>query len=337
MADQEQQVQLGEFKDRSTGLVLFGVFEILIGGICALLVPLMLVGVAVSARVDPAAGAAMNVRMMIPAAAIYVLAAVWFVWMGIGSIRARRWARALMLVSSWMWLIFGIVGLAFFIFFMGDMYDRMAQGGQMPPEALVVAKLVMTGVVGCIYVILPGIFVLFYQSKHVKATCERKDPQVRWTDKCPLPVLALSLMFGFGAFSMIWSASYGFIVPFFGVILDGIQGALATVVFTLVLGYVAWGTYKLKSGAWWTAVALNVLGTASAVITFSRVNMLEVWKRMDMPEQQLQVLRDSGIAEIMPWWMVIWAVPFLAYLLYTKRYFIPSGQERGHSGSPREK
>jgi len=35
----------------------------------------------------------------------YALLAVLFVWLGIGSIMARRWARALVLVSSWFWLV----------------------------------------------------------------------------------------------------------------------------------------------------------------------------------------------------------------------------------------
>ena len=105
MAENEQQLQLREFKDRSTGLVVFGILQVFISGFCALMVPMMLVGVVLSAEIDGAAGASMSAQMVIPAVAFYCLLAAWFAWMGIGSILARRWARALTLVLAWMWLI----------------------------------------------------------------------------------------------------------------------------------------------------------------------------------------------------------------------------------------
>ena len=54
----------------------------------------------------------MNVQTMIPGIVLYFVLAVALVWLGVGSIRARRWAWTLTVVLSWMWLIMGVVGFA---------------------------------------------------------------------------------------------------------------------------------------------------------------------------------------------------------------------------------
>jgi hypothetical protein len=190
MAENEEIMQSSDFKDRKTGLVVFGILQIILGGLCALIVPFMVIGMIASAARGDSSAPPINTSMMIPGILFYVLVAVWFIWMGIGSIKARRWARALILVSSWLWLICGICGLVFMLLLMPQMYDRMGQSGQMPPEMAAVMKYVMMGFMTVFYVIIPAVLVLFYGSKNVKATCEFRDSQVRWTDKCPLPVLA---------------------------------------------------------------------------------------------------------------------------------------------------
>jgi hypothetical protein len=97
-----------DFKDRTLGLMIFGVISILIGVFCALLVPLMFLSEALSESV---AGAGVNSRSAWSASALYGILAVVFVWLGIGSIRARRWARELLLSVSWIWLLTGICSL----------------------------------------------------------------------------------------------------------------------------------------------------------------------------------------------------------------------------------
>ncbi len=234
------------FKDRSMGLIVFGAIQIVIGGCCALLIPFMLL----SLLVGPSAGAPTNVRMMIPAVGFYAFLAVLLVGLGIGSIRARRWARALTLVLAWMWLVVGILALLMMSVWIPNMSDFAAEERQVPAQVMVFVQVVMLGTMGCMYLVVPGIFISFYQSAHVKATCEFKDPHVRWTDNCPLPVLALSLLLGFGAAStMIFSVCYGGVIPFFGILLKGVPGALVILGVTLLFAYLAWATYKLKMGA----------------------------------------------------------------------------------------
>ena len=196
-------------QNSKTGLVVFGILSIIFGGFCALMVPFVIFGMIVSSVVDNSAAADMNLSTMVPGVLFYVLAAVWFICMGIGSVKARRWVRALILVSSCIWLISGIGGLIFILLLMPDVYGRMGESEQMPPEVARIMKYGMTAFMTVFYVIIPAVLVLFYRSKNAKATCEFRDLRVRWTDKCPLPVLALSLMFGFWAVSMPFTVFYG--------------------------------------------------------------------------------------------------------------------------------
>src|SRR5258707_10310422 len=92
---------LPDFKDRGTGLIVFGIFEILIGFFCLLLVGLMMF---LQHLPKPPGTPEMDFRTMIPSFIIYGALAIGFVWLGIGSIQARRWARDLLLVGSAGWL-----------------------------------------------------------------------------------------------------------------------------------------------------------------------------------------------------------------------------------------
>ena len=323
MTDYEETLQSSDFKDRKTGLVVFGILQIIFGGFCALMVPLMIFGMIASTVLDNSAAAPMSTTMMIPALLLYVLLAVWFICMGIGSIKARRWARALVLVSSCFWLISGVSGLIFMLLLLPDMYEKMGESGQMPPVVARIMKYVLTGFMTVFYVIIPAVLVLFYGSKNVKATCEFRDPRVRWTDKCPLPVLALSFIFGFWAVSIPFTVFYGSAIPFFGFILTGLSGAGVVLLVMLVAGYVAWGTYRLSINAWWCAVLLITAWALSTAITFSRVSILDFYEKMNFPEQQLDTMKQFSISQdYMVLFLGLWAVAFMGYLLYTRRYFV---------------
>src|SRR3954469_578396 len=87
---------LPDYKDRSTGLLIFGILTLLLGCLSGLLVPLMLFGQTVAAKAPNAPP--VNHAAVVPGVIIYGLLAVALVWLGIGSIKARRWARALLLI-----------------------------------------------------------------------------------------------------------------------------------------------------------------------------------------------------------------------------------------------
>jgi hypothetical protein len=273
----------------------------------------------------------MNTGMMIAGILFYVLAAAWFISMGVGSMLARRWARALILVSSWIWLLAGVMGLGYVVGFMPDMFDKMSESGQMPADMVTPMKFVMIGFIAVIYLVIPGALVLFYGSRHVKATCEFRDPKVRWTDRCPLPVLALSLMYGLGALAMPMAIGYGGILPLFGYLLSGAPGILALLAVAVLMAYLAWGTYRLKLPAWWAAMGFTVLFGISGIVTFLQIDMMEMYERMGMPAQQLEIIEQYGVTDLsgMALGMGLWTVGLVGFLLYVRRYFVPSTAQLG--------
>ena len=177
------------YQDRSTGLVVFGILTILVGCMTGLLVLLMLVGHLAAARntnVPPP-----PLSAILPAILIYGILAVSLVWLGIGSIKARRWARALLLIFSWTWLLIGAIALVSMAFVMPKILAG-ASGGpdahhELPASAMAGVMAAMFLVLGVFFIIVPVVWIFFYQSRHVKATCETRDPVTRWTDACPLP------------------------------------------------------------------------------------------------------------------------------------------------------
>jgi len=334
MANHEETMQSSEFKDKKTGLIAFGVIQIIFGGFCALAIPFMIFGMLVSTISRKSPAPPMSGHLMIPGILFYVILAIWFIWMGIGSIKARRWARALILVSSSVWLICGIGGLIVMLLFLPGMYDQMDKNPQMPRAAVLIMKFIMIGFMTVFYVVIPAVFVLFYKSKNVKATCEFRDPQVRWTDKCPLPVLAVSFIFGIWAASALFTGFYRWTIPFFGFILSGIPGAAVALVIMLLSAYAAWGTYRLDINGWWCSVLLIIALALSTVITFSRVNLWDVYsdfyEKMNFSQQQIDMMKQYCVPLTSTMTVLggLWSLGLLAYLLYIRRYFVsPPDQE----------
>ena len=204
------------------------------------------------------------------------------------------------------------------------MYDRMAENGQMPKAAVMAVKCVMMTFMAVLYVIIPGLLVLFYNGRNVKATCEYRDSKVRWTDKCPLPVLAISLVTVGWAISMLWMAIYNWTIPFFGSILSGISGAIVILALILLLAYVAYGIYKLNIKAWWCALLIIIGWSLSTIMTLLRVGMRTYYEKMGISEQQLVLAQQHGnniFGADMNLLLGIWAVVVIAYLLYVRKYF----------------
>jgi hypothetical protein len=313
------------FQDRKTLLVVFGILQIILGVVCALLVPLMVLSLVMTRFVANSAAPPTNIRMMLPTFFFYGILAVWFIWAGIGSIKARRWARALILVFSWLWLICGVIAVVVIFFIIPDIFGKMAGTGQMPPDFFIVMKIIMAIFMFFFFVLVPGMLVLVYGRKNVKLTCEFRDPQVRWTDKCPLPVLGLALMFGFSAFSVLGMLLYGRVVPFFGFLVSGTPAGIIILAMALIFGYLSQGMYRLNIKAWWTAVVFIILTSISNTITFSfsRVSLSDLYAAMGFPAQQIELIKQYGFQDSYIMALTgLWAIPVLGYMLFVRKYFV---------------
>jgi len=326
-----------DFIDRKTGLVVFGILEILLGILCALVVGFLLLATLAAWALEGDAGQSFDTRMMLPSILPYVMLTVGFIWLGIGSIMARRWARALLLITSWFWLIVGILAIVFIILFSPTMFGQMGEAGEVPGDMVVVMMGVTIGVLAVFYIMIPGALVLFYRSEHVKATCEHRDPHIRWTDKCPLPVLAVSIWVGISAAGMPTMGIYNWTIPFFGIVLTGMAGALVILLSLCVLVYAAWGMYRLNIQAWRCVVIMIIAWAVSSALTFWQVGIVDYYEKMNLPVEQMEVMRQYGETMMSPMLFLggLSMVAALVFLFYTKRYFVsPHAVSPGVSAGP---
>ncbi len=314
---------VSSFKDRRGGLIFFGILQILIGAFCTLFVPLMLAGVLLTARAAPNEAAGAQMRNIIPALGLYAAAAIFFIWMGIGSIKARRWARAIMLTVSWIWIVCGAVAVVMWFAMMPAMLDQISRngaggGGNVGHVVVLVTSIFM----GVIYLVLPASFILFYQGRNVRATCEFHDPKTRWTDRCPLPVLALAFMLGYGAFGTA-TLSFFAVVPFFGSLLTGRAAVILLLVLTVLLVWMVRAVYRMKPVGWWSTLVLFLLVTISTEVTFLKISVIEYYEKMGIDKVQLEMIKNNALfsGHVVVWWILIPAIIFLGFLVFVKKYF----------------
>jgi hypothetical protein len=269
-------------KDRSAGLLAFGILQIVIGLICAT----ALLGVVASSEVAARAGATNQSVGSI----LFVLGALafYFIATGIGSIRGRRWACALSAAVSGLWLAGGAVATI----------TTAVVVPKIVPEAPL-AGLVLMMFAGL--VVVPLLLLLFYLRYDVRLTCDRRD-KPRWTDRVPVAVLALVVVMAFAAAYLLVNASSP-IVPLFGTVMTGAPAALAVLALAALCGVLAVQLYRLKESAWWTVVLLQIVGCTLTAMSMARTSG--------------PVYRDPVM-----WTIVIasW-VGYFAFLMYVRRYF----------------
>jgi len=313
------------YRDRATGLTIFGILTIMLGCLVALSIPMMLFGQMMAAKTT---GAPANFSTMLPGISLYGIMAVALVWLGIGSIKARRWARALLLIFSWSWLVTGLIAVVSMAIFMPKIMANLSSVGTngkpaMPPSALAAMMIFMFVFYGVLFVILPAVWTFFYSSRHVKATCEARDPAACWTDACPLPVLALCLWLLFTVPMLLVMSVVGHgVMPLFGMFLTGLPGTLLCLAIAALWIYAAWLLYKLDVWGWWLIFIVMVMFMASALMTFAHHDILEMYQLMGYPEAQIELMKKTGLLEGngINWLMSLSAVPFLGYLLFIKKY-----------------
>jgi len=315
-----------DYKDRSTGLVVFGILTLLLGGLCGLFVPLLLFWQMMAAKAPNAPPA--NTAAMVPGIIVYATLAVTLIWLGIGSIQKRRWARALLVIFSWSWLIMGVGMTAIMPFFMGKAMANLppnAKTGQpaMPPAAITGMVIGMTIFFGIFFILVPALWTFFYQSRHVQATCAARDPVTRWTDACPLPLLGFVLWTWLAVPMMVvWPLTGHAVMPCFGMFVAGLPGALFCLVVAAVWGVAGWWLYRLDARGWWLIFVAMVLFVVSAVLTYAHHDISELYQLQGLPPAQIDQMQKLGMftGNRMGWFTVLFTLPFLGYLLFIKKY-----------------
>jgi hypothetical protein len=312
-----------EYRDRQTGLIIFGIFEIILGLLSACLIPLMMFSRVVAIRQGHAPAAPIA-----PGIVVYGLASVSLIWLGIGSILARRWARALLLCLSAVALVCGLAGCVAMAFVLPHLGETMAQASKAPapPAAVLIAQIVMAVFMLAFFIIIPGALFLFYRSPHVKRTCEACDPMERWTDRCPLPVLATSLMMAFGGLSMLGMAAGFRAYPVFGFFVSGAACSALMFLIAALLLYLGWGLYRLRLSAWWIALGFQGLHFISNAVTFWRGGLETWYAKMGYGQNTAAATARILQMSAYKWLMALCIVALFAWFIWIRRYFPKQSQ-----------
>jgi hypothetical protein len=316
------------YQDRRAGLVVIGILEVCLALLCLLFLSFMVIATLSLAGMPAGRDAGLNVRSMLGGGLVYLFAGVFFAALGIGTLRGRRWARTIGHVTSWMWLVIGLfcsVGMIFVLPRMTAGFSAAAGSSANPA--------IGTFMTGCIaffmlllYIVLPGILLLFYRGANVKATFEARDSNIPWTDRVPLPVLALTLMLVFGGASTLLCLSYG-VFPLFGTLVTGVPAILGFLVMAALCGVLAWGVYHRRAAAWWAVVVFFILGCINGALLFrgGSAGIHKMYEAMMSPAQLEQIDR-MGLTEIYssPAMLAFMAVGWLGafgFLIWTRRFF----------------
>ncbi|HEY6371637.1 MAG TPA: hypothetical protein VIX37_13745 [Candidatus Sulfotelmatobacter sp.] len=318
------------YTDRGTGLVVFGVAQIILGLLAALMVPLVALGAFMS-RLGP--GGTIRPGQFLSSVATYAFMAAALLGLGIGSVQMKRWARALTLVTSWYWLIMGaLVTVLLTAVLPVTMRSALAQMKHTGPDAPSpeVSTAVMAAVLTLVIifmafflVVVPIAFVVFYSRKDVGETCRHRDPVERWTDRTPLPVLFASVVLFTGAMYLLVTGVTAPLFPFFGRYLTGGSGAACFLAMAALDIYLAIALFRLHSAAWWLAVSTLAIRLFSMALTYAKGDMMAAYSKIGMSDAQLQMMNSSPMlrGHVLLWWSLLSMVFFFGYLLWLKRYF----------------
>lgn len=305
-----------EYKDRRLGLTLFGILWILLGLLMGAMALLLLVGFLAGAQGQPGAP---PVRLIAPAGLLYIALGVAFITLGIGSIMATRWARALILVLSWFWLITGVLSIFFLFFMLPRMFETLPADQAAMKPVIIGCMSVLFGVM---FLLLPGLTVLFYRSPHVKATVEAADPVPRWTDQ-PLPLLGFEVWMAAGVLGLLYCLISYPSFPIGPYLLSGPALYAIWLVLMAAMLFIAYGAFKRMQAAWWTALGLIVLGIGFVLTFFSRTDFAKWYRDTGLMTDAKQIEMITAMYRgpyFVAWMLIIWGA-YLAFLIYLRRYF----------------
>ena len=321
------------YRDRGTGLVVFGVLQIILGLLAALMIPLIALGAFMS-RLGP--GGAMRPGQFISSVVTYASLAAAFITLGIGSMQMKRWARALTLVTSWYGLITGVLVTVLMTAALPvAMRSALAQAqhnapGPSPALSTGIMAVILTIIIifAAVFLILvPIAFIIFYSRQDVAETCRHRDPVERWTDRTPLPVLGASVVLAIGATYLLLVGATTPLFPFFGRYLTGIPAAVCFLVTAALDAYIAVTLFRLQSIGWWIAMVTVPIRLLSMALTYARADMMQAYSKIGMSDAQLKVLNSNPMfrGHIFLWWGLTSMVVLFSYLLWLKRYFKTPG------------
>jgi len=319
----ESEIPPTAFRDRSARLVLFGSVAVLAGA------GLVLLGLLQLALIFLPKLAAFESIPMDPRSAVigvltHGLLGVAFVFVGLGSIRKRRWVRPLMLVLAWTWLLTGALTLLL----VPRLIDGMAAsdpGGSsiaVPPELMGPLKLLALVLTAGAGVLLPALFVWVYNDRDLLLTCEAHDTTPAWTERCPTSVVGIVISLVAVA-GLSLPLAVRATVPLFGYLATGWSGAIVLFGAAAICLWLARELYALRRRGWWGTVLLMVGVGVSTIMTVAAVGLNPIYRELGYPEESIAMLEHGGLSDptAANWLTAAFTVLTLVYMLAIRKHF----------------
>lgn len=259
--------------------------------------------------------------------------------LGIGLIRARRWARAISLAGCWVYAVATLAGVCYLPFWMGRVTSVMtdsALGGDPSLEGMNPALFSMfmwgSTVFGLLTSLaIPVAGILLFRSESVAWTVQSRDPVPRWTDRLSTSALACGLVW-------LCSASHGpLTLAFFGghmgdaVGLDGGLGVALLLLAVAGAAWIGWNTLRARPHSWLMNVVGTVLYGGVGTYLVSRLDFTQFYRAMmpeNIPEEELASLYDmtdalygNPSAFVAPTLLIVLAA--LGFLYWARPRFAP--------------
>ena len=314
---------------RQGWIVFFGILELLVAALCGLMAAGMMALALFGGRALKAAGAGGALAMVFPTL-FYGAIGLLLLAGGAGTLARRRWARILMMVLACFWLIFGLLGGATIVAMIPLILSEAAKGGRELPAGISAAIwLLMGGGTLLFGVVLPGSLLWFYTRPGVKAAFEARDQEESSAGKLPLPVTILAVWIAIGAVASVFSAPYR-IVVLFGYVFSGPAAAILVLAGAAIQGFFVWRIARREARIWWAILLYYSLLGISAIVSVMGRSMDEVFRRigamtvMDPSQRPFFEWMQSWT----PWVILVSQVFFLAFVVFTRRYFVAEGSAR---------
>jgi hypothetical protein len=310
-------------------LVVFGVFEILIA--CFFLLLAVFATVVFPNLPRPAGQPAMPSGMFYVVAGFYLAVAAFFGTVGMGSIRAKNWARIAMIVASSLWLGLGVFSTIVTLFVLPNVMRKTAPpSSQLPPNFQSTVFVVTAVFEVFAMVLLPLVFLLFYSNKKVKAACDGEILPAIATERPPISIIVVAVWFGFIGLGGLAAATWYPVTVVFGSFVTGVPARLIGFVIFAVSAYCAWSLFERRRQGWMVATAASAVWFISGVMTKLRMDPAtlypKIYQQMGMEPGQMPMAFTPQTMAIF-WFMgLLFSFAFFALVLYTKRHF-PLRQE----------
>ena len=307
-----------------SGAVAFGVISIVLGAGCGclgLLAPLALVVPRRGQEGPPPSGE------LIGSVLVCLATAAGLIWLGIGAARLRRWVRPVVLTAGTLTVVsgaFSVVMIAVTAPAARQSIENRSQG--LPANAIQFALFLTLACFALFTVALPAAFVWFFRKANVEAMLNHFDPEPRWTDRSPIPVLGVSVALVFYAISPL-SAVPERIAPVFGTVLTGLPAVATDLALAAIALALAWITFRRSRLAWWGVLSFAVAASAAYAMTLAHADYLVLFRRAGFTERQLaavQPLDSLGPGGRLATATIALMVA-IGYLIYVKSYFKSDG------------